>query len=351
MVDAHWWIGIVKPGVAKTGLTLGATLTLPAGATPATPAGTARADSIRAPVLESKITLDHVHGRIDHLAVDIARQRLYVAELGNDTVGVVDLKNHAVTSTLRGFHEPQGVGYEPTTDTLYVANGGDGTVDLFQGADLTPIGKITLGDDADNVRVDPTTHRVIVGYGSGALAVIDPVSRKRIAVIRLKGHPESFQMDRSGEHIFVNVPNSGEIAVVDVNQNQQAASWTPAGLHANFPLAIDESHHRVLTVFRHPSKLGVFNAEDGTLVSSVDTCGDADDVFVDPKRSLVYVICGEGVIDVLVAQGNSYVKSTQTATIGGARTALFVPDIDRLFLAVRATLSEPAAIWVYRPGM
>src|SRR6202140_5833467 len=139
----------------------------------------ARADSTPPLVLESKIPLDHVRGRIDHLTADIARQRLYVAELGNNTVGVVDLKNHAVSRTLSGFHEPQGIGYEPTTDTLYVANGGDGTVALFQGPELTPAGKISLGDDADNVRVDAATHRVLVGYGAGALAVIDAMSRKK----------------------------------------------------------------------------------------------------------------------------------------------------------------------------
>ena len=98
----------------------------------------AGADSTLPLVLESKIALGPVHGRIDHLTADVARQRLFVAELGNDTVGVVDLKNRAVIRTLIGFHEPQGIGYEPATDTLYIANGGDGAVQLFQGTDLTP---------------------------------------------------------------------------------------------------------------------------------------------------------------------------------------------------------------------
>jgi YVTN family beta-propeller protein len=300
-------------------------------------------------VLDSKIVLDHVHGRIDHLTLDIDRQRLYIAELGSNTVGVVDLKNHAVIRTLRGFHEPQGIGYEPTTDTLYVANGGDGRVQLFQGADLTPVGQIALGDDADNVRIDGVTHRVLVGYGSGALAVIDPTSRKKIADIRLKAHPESFQIDRNGQRIFVNVPDAQEIAVLDSTKNQQTASWAPEGLHANFPLAIDEYRQQVLVGFRHPATVGVFSAQSGLKLGAIETCADADDVFVDPKRSRVYVSCGEGFIDVLAEQRNGYVVIAHLATRGGARTAFFVPDIDRLFLAVRATASEPAAVWVYRP--
>jgi YVTN family beta-propeller protein len=309
----------------------------------------ARADSMSPLVLESKIALERVHGRIDHLTADIDRQRLYVAELGDDTVGVVDLKNRAVIRTLSGFHEPQGIGYEPTTDTLCVANG-DGTVQLFQGADLTPVGQIALGNDADNVRIDATTHRVLVGYGSGALAVIDPTSHKKIADIRLRAHPESFQIDRPGQRVIVNVPDAHEIAVVDSTKNLQTGSWTSEGLRANFPLAIDESRQQVLVVFRHPSMMGLFSIQSGLKLSTIDTCGDADDIFVDPKRGRVYVICGEGFIDVLAARGTGYVKLARLATVAGARTGLFIPDIDRFVLAVRASGTQAASLWIFRPA-
>jgi hypothetical protein len=308
------------------------------------------ADSRPPLVLESKIALDHVHGRIDHLTVDMARQRLYIAELGNDTVAMVDLKNHAVSRRLTGFHEPQGIGYEPTTDTLYVANGGDGTVHLFQGADLTPVGSISVGDDADNVRIDGATHRVLVGYGNGALAVIDPKSHQKIVDIRLKAHPESFQIYGSERRIFVNVPDAQEIAVVDSTKNVQTASWTPQGLHGNFPLAIDEARQQLLVVFRHPSVLGVFDAKTGHKLSTVDTCGDADDIFVDEKRGRVYVSCGGGFIDVLGAQGTGYATLARLTTVAGARTGLFIPEIDRFVLAVRASGAQAASVWIFRPA-
>src|ERR1700690_1083771 len=102
--------------------------------------------------LESKIALGNVHGRIDHMAVDLKRQRLFVAELGNDSVGVVDLANRKLLHTITGLKEPQGVGYEPSTDTLYVANAGDGSVRMYQGGDFKETGRIALGDDADNIR-------------------------------------------------------------------------------------------------------------------------------------------------------------------------------------------------------
>jgi YVTN family beta-propeller protein len=298
--------------------------------------------------LEAKIPLGDVRGRIDHMAIDLARQRLFVAELGNDSVGIVDLKNRKVLRRISGLKEPQGVGYVPSTDVLYIANAGDGALRLFQGDNYSDAGRIELGDDADNIRVDEATNRVIVGYGSGALAVIDAASRNRIADIPLRGHPESFQLSRDGKHIFVNVPNAREIAVVDRSAGKQIASWPTRVAAGNFPMALDDEAGQVFTVFRNPAKLGVFPMKDGTSVAVADICGDADDIFLDAKRRRLYVSCGDGSLDVIEAQGG-FRRIARVPTIAGARTALFVPELDRLFLAVRAQRGEPAAVWVFQP--
>jgi DNA-binding beta-propeller fold protein YncE len=300
--------------------------------------------------LEAKVPLGQVRGRIDHLAVDMARQRLFVAELGNDTVGVVDLERHTVLRTLTGLREPQGVGYEPTTDTLYVANAGDGAVQLFEGADLKPVGRIELGKDADNIRIDSDTHRVIVGYGSGALAVIDPVSRKKVADIKLKAHPESFQPEPDGGRAFVNVPDAHEIAAVNFAQGKQTASWAPGLLLSNYPMSLDQAGKRIHVVFRHPATLAAFDTQTGKKLYSIETCGDSDDVFFDSKRSRVYVTCGEGLMEVIADKGTNYAKVATITTVGGARTSLYVPQLDRLFLAVRANGQAPAAVWIFKPG-
>ena len=299
--------------------------------------------------VESKISLGQVRGRIDHLAIDLDRRRLFVAELGNDSVGVVDLHERRTIRTLTNLQKPQGIGYVPSTDTVYVANARDGSVRLFQGANLVPIGQIPLGDDADNVRVDDAAHRVFVGYGNGALAVIDASTQRKVADIRLKAHPESFQLHPSSERIFVNVPEAGEIAVVDSGVNRQVAAWSTDSLHANFPMALAEPHQKVLAIFRHPSKMGVFGAQNGRMLTSIDTCADADDVFFDAKRDRVYVSCGEGFLQVFVAQGEHYADLGRVVTVPGARTSLFVPGLDRLLLAVRAAGQTPASIWVFRP--
>ncbi len=312
-------------------------------------AATVRAADPAALALEFRIPLGEVQGRIDHLALDVARQRLYVAELGHDTLGVIDLKSRKILRTISGFKEPQAVGYEPGTDTVYVANAGDGAVDILRGGDLAPLGRLDLGSDADNIRVDTAGHRVYVGHASGALAVIDAMGRRIVDVIHLKAHPEGFQLDPAGPSIWVNVPDRHEIAVVDRLLGRQTASWPMPSWGANFPMALEADRVRVVVAFRHPDRLGVFDGRSGQPLAAADSCGDADDVFVDPKRRRIYVICGEGYIEVFDDAPQAISRSARIETASGARTGLYSAELDRLFLAVRTSGASPAGIWVFRP--
>jgi hypothetical protein len=287
--------------------------------------------------LEAKIPLGQVSGRIDHMAVDLPRERLFVAELGNGTVGVIDLRAKRGLQRLKGFREPQGVGYVGTTDTLYVASGGDRSLRVFQGTSLEEGPAIKLGDDADNVRIQPDEKRVFVGYGRGALAIVDVESNRKLADIELPAHPESFRLESGGEHIFVNLPDDRSVVVVDRNSRATVARWPTPGAGGNFPMALDEGRQRVLVVFRQPAKLAALSMADGTETAAAETCGDSDDVFLDEKRNRIYVSCGEGFVDVFEVADAGFRRTDHIATVPGARTSLFVPELDRLFLAVRAS--------------
>jgi len=303
--------------------------------------------------LERKIPLGDVGGRIDHLAVDLARRRLFVAELHNGSFSAVDVAEGKLLQRVGGLKDPQGVGYVAGTDTVYVANAGDGSVHLYRGADLAPAGTIDLGEDADNIRVDARTNEVAVGYGSGAIALIDAATGARTGDISLPAHPESFQLDPDGTRIFANVPDARQVAVVDRATKRQIAAWTLPGEAANFPMAFDGGGDRlrVLVVYRKPALLAAFDARDGAVVARIPTCIDADDVFFDAKRRRIYVSCGEGALAVIQREeGGAYREIGRIQTVPGARTSLFVPDLDRLFLAVRADRYEPASVWVFRPA-
>ena len=210
--------------------------------------------------LEAKIPLGEVRGRIDHLAVDLARKRLFIAELGNDSLTVVDLTAGSVAQRVNGLREPQGVAYAPGADAVLVANARDGTVERFRGADLARLGRTELGADADNLRLDPAAPNLVwVGHGSGragALTALDAASGRPVgAPIPLAAHPESFQMEANGPRVFANLPDAGgAVAVLDRAVRRQVASWSVPGFGANFPMALDEPGGRLFVAFRGPRR-------------------------------------------------------------------------------------------------
>jgi DNA-binding beta-propeller fold protein YncE len=297
--------------------------------------------------LEKTIPLPGVEGRIDHLSVDLQNHRLFVAALANNTVEVLDINGAKRLHTISGLHEPQGVRYVSGADRLLVANAKDGTCRIYDASSFRLLQTIEYGDDADNIRFDAPAKQVYVGYGSGALGVLD-LSGKKLSDIKLDAHPESFQLEKKGTRIFVNLPDSRKIAVVDRKKQAVVRQWETGGALANFPMALDEANHRLFTVCRRPSVLVVLNTDSGAVVAKIPTVGDSDDVFYDPTRKRIYASGGEGAIAVLQQQDpDRYTEIARIPTVKGARTSLFVPELGRLFLAVRKQGSEDAAIRVY----
>ena len=179
--------------------------------------------------------------------------------------------------------------------------------------------------------------------------MIDPSTRSKVGDIPLKGHPESFQIDPDTSRIFVDVPDSHGVAVADRVSQKQIGKWPLTNAGANFPMAIDPVRHRILVIFRTPAQFGAFSMTDGKPIATTETCGDSDDLFIDAKRSRVYVSCGAGFLDVLDAKDATYRRIARIATVSGARTSLFVPEMDRLLVAIRASSETSAAIWMFRP--
>ena len=299
--------------------------------------------------LGQTIPLTGVEGRIDHLAVDLPRRRLFVCALGNNTVEVIDLEKAARVHTITGLGAPQGVAYVSDLNRLVIANDKGGVCNIYDANSWQLIGKTDFQDDADNVRYDLVANRIYVGFGNGGIGIINPADGEQLGSIKLSAHPEAFVLEKQGKRIFANVPDSRHIAVIDQDKSETVATWKTDSAFGNFPIALDEANHRLFVGCRSPPTLVVLNTDSGAVVTKIDISADSDDVFYDTKRHRVYAICGAGKIDIIEqANPNTYKVIVKIDTAAGARTGLFVPERDSLFIAVPHRGSQEAEIRVYQ---
>jgi hypothetical protein len=316
-----------------------------------TSSSSSSATSSRLLALSGKILLGMTQGRIDHFSVDLNRGLLFVAGYGNNTVGIVDIKSGQLVRSICGLNSPQGVAWVPGAGRLFVSNAGDGTVDVFDGNSFTAEGKITLSGDADNLRYDSGTKLLYVGYGSGGIAAINTTSDTVVMTSILPAHPESFQVETNGRAIYVNVPSSNLVTVVDKITGDSILNRSMTG--SNFPMALDEADGRLFVATRSPPELRVLDTTAPSLrsVANVTIAGDPDDIFYDPAHGLVYVSCGGGSLEVIRQVDRDHYSLAQTiATSPGARTSLLVPELGSIFVAVPASNGQQAEMLVYAFG-
>lgn len=301
-------------------------------------------------MLLQTIPLPGVKGRLDHFAIDTKGQRLFVAALGNNTFEVIDLAAGKRLQSMPGMAKPTGVLYLPEANQVLAANGDDGTLKILSGSDYKVLHNLTGLDDADNLRLDAKTKLAWLGYGDGALAIVDPAAAKSLASIKLPVHPESFELEPDGNRIFVNLPDAKQIAVVDRENKTVLAHWPMEKFQANFPMALDAANHRLFVGCRKPARLVILDTTTGKPVTDLAISGDTDDLFYDASRKRLYVSCGEGFIDTIEqSTPDTYKHISKLATAPGARTSYFSPDLDRLYLAVPDRGPQHAGIRVYQP--
>jgi hypothetical protein len=238
------------------------------------------------------------------------------------------------------------VAYLPARHRVVVASGGSGRVEAYESG---PSAVASVGDldDADNLRFDVRLNQLFVGCGR-ALAVLDPQTLAITRRIELPGHPEAFELESSGRRIFVNIPSAGQIAVIDRKSGVVASTWPVAGAAGNFPMALDESSSRLYVATRRPALLQAYDTDTGKRVAELPLCGDPDDLFFDAQRRQLYVVCGQGVVEVVRRrEKDRYEVVERVQTASGARTGLFVPQLSTLFVAVPAHFGAAAQIRAY----
>jgi DNA-binding beta-propeller fold protein YncE len=288
-------------------------------------------------------------GRIDHLAYNIINGIVYVAELGNKTVDAVDLNNKVVSHTISSLQDPQGILYIPESNTIAVTCGGDGAVNFYNAETFDLITTDSLGDDADNIRYDPTAKKIYIAYGNGGIAIINATTFKKVGDIKINGHPETFTIDKTAGKIYVNVPIKHQIQVIDLANNEITERWAVKDARSNFPMYLDEANHRLFIGCRDPAKLIVFDTKTGKPISSFDIDREVDDIYYDSFTKQIFLTCGAGYIDIFrQIDANTYKANGKVETAKGARTALLIPELMELIVAKPAEGDKQAQLLVYK---
>ena len=246
--------------------------------------------------LTQRIALPNVDGRMDHMGIDIAGQRLFATAFDNHTLSVIDLKAGRQISLIPNLDKPQAAYYDAATNHLFVSAGGDGSVKMFDGKTFQLLQTIKYSADSDNLRYD---------------------AKK-------------------------------EIQVADLATGKTVAHW-PVSCTDNFPMALDETHHRLIVACREPSALAVFDTTSGKQVTQVaaDPGLFSDDIFYDTAKSRIYVVArtaagsdqrapGPGMLEIFQQKDPDHYEKVGTQPTGfGAQTGFFSPALGKLFVATR----------------
>jgi hypothetical protein len=297
--------------------------------------------------LDRKIPMPGIKGRIDHMDVNLKDQVVYVAALGNNTVEAISLRDGKTIYSIQGMDEPQGIGYIPQNEEIFVANGGTGDCYFYNAKNFNKTGTIHLSSDADDVRYDSAERKIYVGYGEGGIAIIDAISHKQISDVKLPAHPESFQIDKQEDRLFVNVPKAKMIGVIDLVQLKLTDKWIRNEPTDNYPMALDAINHRIFAGYRHPPKLLVLN-KTGKEVNIISMAGDADDLYYYAEMKEVIVSGGDGHISIYKQENlNKFNQVANIPTRKGARTSLLIPQLNTFVLAARAESGMQAELMLY----
>jgi len=308
--------------------------------------------------LVKSIPLPNVEGRIDHMGFDSKGHRLFIAALVNNTLEVVDVNQDKKLQSMSGFSKPQGVYYVPKLKKVFVANGNDGTCKVLGGNPLTVRTSIPLSLGADQMDFDPEASRIYVGHGGkdagkeyGEIAVIDAATDKHVGDIKTAVHPGGFALEKGRGRMFVTLPESNETVVVDRKTQEVTASWPlPPDTQQPVALALDEANHRLMVGTRKPPRVVVYDTDTGKTVAETETVGVLDGLYFNAKHKQVYASGGEGFL--VVYRQNDPDHYEQTARIPTsylARTSLYVPELDRLYVALPKNDKNGAEIRVYQP--
>jgi DNA-binding beta-propeller fold protein YncE len=294
----------------------------------------------------------------DHFGVDIKGNRLFVSSEEEPAVEVFDLRTNKHLQSLTEFKEPHNVLPFPDLKKIYVVDGEASEIKVLDYDSYKLIDRIALTIDADPIVYDQASkYLYVVNGGREAktptclISIVDTTTGKKLADMKLESNRlESMAIEKSGQRLFVNMTGINSIGVVDREKRAVVQTWPVTAGKDNVPLQYDEATHRLFLATRKPSKLVVVNADNGKEVVSLDVADYVDDLAYDAAHHRLYIPGGggAGAVSVVAQRGaDKYELVATVPTKPGAKTARYVPELNKYYVGVPAKDAQPAQILVY----
>jgi DNA-binding beta-propeller fold protein YncE len=307
------------------------------------------------------IPIPGIMGRLDHMDLDVAGKRLFVAALENGTVEVIDLQAAKPVRSIPGFKKPQGIAFIPSLNKLFVVSGDDGMVRVYRSDTLELLDSIKLELGPNRVAYDPVKKLLYVGYGGkdagkdyGEVGIIDATTDKVVGDVRVEAHPSELLLNKSGETLFVFVSVTSKIQKIDTKKREVIATW-PVSSERPGDGAFDESSERLFLGTHTPPEMIAMDSRSGKEIATLPTVDGMDGVYYDAARKRIYISGGRGldVGSVFVYQqkdADHYEQIDKIPTQPGAGTSFWCPDLNRYYVAAAAHDKQPASILVFEPA-
>jgi DNA-binding beta-propeller fold protein YncE len=296
--------------------------------------------------LVDTIPLPGAEGRLGHPGIDLVGQRVFVPAATSNSVEVVSLASKKVVGSIKGLSAPQSALYLPDRKRIVVANRDDGTIRFFDGLTLVAVSSVNRTFQADRLRYHDKSKSVLASYGTGGIVVLDG-GGKILADIQVGSHPEGFEAEPNGNRVFINDFARKSVLLADRTTGVTGRTWPLSTVASTSEMALDEANRRLFVAGRRPGKLVALDLYSGIQMDERETLNDAGALFYDGVSKRIYVI-GNAEIDVISQRNpNSYEGLARVPTRRGARTGLYVPQLNRIFVPAAKSASEPAVLLVY----
>ena len=278
----------------------------------------------------------------DYLDIDQPAHHLYVSH--SDRVIVLDVRDDKRVGEIDGLSGVHGAVVADDLHRGFISNGHANTVTIFDPATLKVEQTIAVGGkDPDSIVYDPYSKRVLTFNGdSNDASVIDAASGKLLGRIGLPGRPEFAVSDGHG-HLFDNITDKGELAVIDPVGMKVTATWPLKDCRHPSGLAIDVAHHRLFSVCQN-NIMAVTNSENGKPIASVPIGDGPDGTRYDTRRGLVFSSNGRsGTLTVVREQTpDHYQVIANVPTQKSARTMALDDATGRVYLSAAELGPRPA---------